>query len=128
MIAYLVIIALAVFCITLLLGLRSILLTSASQIASQKDKISRLTSVILDKNSTLAALRRKNSEQDYLITKLQQDLDVSNLHANNFRSQIDLLTKTVEASSRRFSSHLSLVTTTPRHHVTTSPRQNATTI
>ena len=116
MIAYLVIIALAVFCITLLLGLRSILISTASQIASQKDKISRLTSVILDKNSTLAALRRKNSEQKYLITKLQQDLDVSNLHTNHFRS-------IVEASPRRFNTADQAPLDIP-----SSPRQNATTI
>lgn len=123
MIAWLTALALAVFCVALLLGLRSVLLTAASQIASLKNKISRLTTVILDKNSTLAALRRKNSEQEYLITKLQQDLDVSNLHANNFRSQIDLLTKTVEASSRRFNT----ADQTPLD-LPSSPRQNATTI
>ena len=123
MIAYLVIIALAVFCVTLLLGLRSILLTTASQITSLKDKISRLTSVILDKNSALAELRRKNSEQEYLITKLQQDLDTSHLHINNFRSQIDLLTNSVEASSRR----LNPADQTPLD-LPSSPRQNATTI
>ena len=123
MIAWLTALALAVFCVALLLGLRSVLLTAASQIASLKNKISRLTTVILDKNSTLAALRRKGKEQEYLITKLQQDLDVSNLHANNFRSQIDLLTKTVEASSRRFNT----ADQTPLD-LPSSPRQNATTI
>jgi len=123
MIAWLITLALAVLCVALLLGLRSVLLTAANQITSLKHKISRLTSVILDKNSTLAALRRKNSEQEYLITKLQQDLDVSNLHANNFRSQIDLLTKTVEASSRR----LNPADQTPLD-LPSSPRQNATTI
>ena len=123
MIAWLTALALAVFCVALLLGLRSVLLTAASQIASLKNKISRLTTVILDKNSTLAALRRKNSEQEYLITKLQQDLDTSHLHINNFRSQIDLLTKTVEASSRRFNT----ADQTPLD-LPSSPRQNATTI